>query len=566
MKTDRFSDSIRRKLESIRPDFSEKDWQRMQATLQRATPLPSDAPPAPQPGAGSAWSAQPWLMAAAALSTVVLVSLAIYQRNQISDLRQTVRQLSRPRTTTQPRQATTPNAVALPSADQAARRGGPAAEPLNESDDRSAGPATGNRTDSRPDTVYITRYVTTPTQPTSSAPGRVAQRLADAPAGLRVDYSGPGRSLADAQPQQRRVTRLAATKQGDDVADNTLPIANGTTKATTKATVSRLESKNSPARRTDEKTAMRSKNTRESDVNVPGGRQQPPATEVAANPASGERPATAVPTGLADAGVPSETGQPVATNALTTRPVTMNSLNWSESLARQARRMRPVRTTTVGGQEAPVNQPASQPVRVTFGFRLGAGGELSRNVRSGSLLTELLIGKDLTLGVGLGMASFAGGTFLTPEKFDERKGREHKPGGFKREYVYSRRINPLSDITNIGMHTTRVQLPISLGYRIPVGQTLSLLPSVGTTLGMRSREFVTFTYREPFGTYEEAKLLPIFRATDLFNNLTFGANVEWQRSHWVWQAGPVLTVPTVADANWQQSASVGLRARVFYQF
>lgn len=561
MNTDRFSDSIRRKLESIRPDFSEKNWVRMQATLQQATPPLSGLPTGYQHPANGAWSAQSWLLAAAAVSTVVLVSLAIWQRNQISDLRRTVSQLSKPQTTIQPRrlptETTAPNAVPLPLATQTVRRGGPAANRLNQSADRSANPVTV----SRPDTVYITRYVAVPTKTASPAPDRTAQRLADAPNGSQISRFEQGRSLADAQSQQRKATRSAATERSENVANNTSPFAIGTTNETTNAVNNRPESVNPPTRRTDEKTALQSGNLPESTVNVLGGTKRLPAPEATDNPASTER-ATAVPAGFADAGVSGETGQPAVTYALaTSQPLTMEAIDWSNVLARQAKRMRPVRTTTVGGQAVPASQPVTQPVgQVAVGFRIGVGAEVSRTVRSGGVLTELLIGKHLTLGAGFGWASFAGGTFLTDVEFDRGK-----PKKFRRDYIPGRGIDPRSDILNIKTHTVQVQIPISFGYRIPVSQTVSLLPSVGTTLSLRGRELVTFTYRQPLRNFETASYR-VPRPVDLRNNLTFGAAVEWKRSHWIGQVGPVLTVPTVADTHWHEGPSVGLRARVFYQF
>ena len=224
--------------------------------------------------------------------------------------------------------------------------------------------------------------------------------------------------------------------------------------------------------------------------------------------------------------------------------------------------MRPARTVTVGGQVVPVSQPASQPINpVVFGFRIGAGGEVSRTVQSGGLQTELLIGNHLALGVGIGMASFADGTFPTDIEFDRLKPKGFKP--FK--HNYARGIDPRSKIVDIKTQTVRVQLPVSLGYRIPVSRRLSLLPSVGTTLGFQSKEFVTFTYRQPLRN-DQTISRTIVRPESLLHNLTIGTGVEWKLSHWIGQVGPVLTVPTVTNANWQETASLGLRARVFYQF
>ena len=236
----------------------------------------------------------------------------------------------------------------------------------------------------------------------------------------------------------------------------------------------------------------------------------------------------------------------------------MATKDWSKSLAYRARALHPVQTTVVGGAAAP-ESPASQSVRqVAIGFRVGVGMDVSQNLLSGSVLTELVVGNHLTLGVGLGKASFAGGTFLTDHDFDRDMHRDFR-------HNYARGLDPHNDIINIGIRTERVQLPISLGYRIPVSQTVSLVPSVGTILNLQSTQFVNFFYHEPFKGYEETHHREDV-AVNLVSNLTFGANVEWKRRHWVGQVGPLLTVPILADANWQQVPSIGLRARAFYQF
>ncbi|GAB3643833.1 hypothetical protein [Spirosoma arcticum] len=576
METDPFNDSIRRKLESIRPDFEEKDWKRMQATLQQATPPPSGIHTTPHPFTISR-TARPWLMAAATVSAVVLVSFAAWQRAQISDLRQTLSQL-RQQQTARSRQAllktAAPNAERLPSDGQTARRNEVPANPVGQPANR--GQATANRTD----TVYITRSVPVPAHPANPALDRVAQRSANAPAESSADRADRVRLSAKAQPQQRQSTRSTASDQRNDVAentspvadettnapDNTSPVANGTINAVTNDT--RNTTRNRPGRtksttrRTDERTAMRSGTQR--DNTAPGREKRPSVTaSTDSRTTSNGLPMTASDKSTGEI-VPAEgvTNQPTATYELAaSRPLTTKSVDWNQALSRQTKRMQPVRTTTVGGQAAPVSQPASQPVRVAFGFRVGAGGEVSRTVQSGGLQTELLIGKHLTLGVGVGMASFAGGTFPTDLEFDRRKPKKFKQ--FK--YNYGGGINPLSKIVGIEIQTVRVQIPVSLGYRIPVSQTLSLLPSVGTTLSFQSKEFVTFTERHPWRGDQTGSRTTV-QPEDLLQNLTFGTGLEWKRKHWAVQAGPVVTVPLVADANWEESTSVGLRARVFYQF
>ena len=586
MKTDRFSDSIRRKLESIRPDFSEKDWARMQATLLKhpITP-PSGSPtagsPTPfQPVATSMWSAQPWLMAAAAASTVVLLSVAIWQQKQINQLHQTVSQLSRQRTATQPNPAThetiTPDAVALPADQQTARRTEIQPGALNQPGpaDRSIGATDSKKMSSgRPDTVYVTRYVPVPAAPASGMPERTAQRSAYAnrPASDNQPErlnEADGAPIAADRPLKKRLSNQPGNAgqhtdvDGVAVTDDASPVVSEATNAVPAESTRRSESANAPTRRTTDRTTGQPVVTR--SENLAGGRRKRSTSALSTmpttNPSGSNDVVTTETTDLKDvASTSTATTEPTASYELaTSQPLTMDTKDWSKSLAYRARALRPARTTVVGGTAAP-ESPASQPVRqMAIGFRVGVGTDISQNLLTGHILTELLLGNHLTLGIGLGKASFAGGKFLTDHDFDRDMRQNFR-------HNFARGLDPRNDIINIGIRTERVQLPISLGYRIPVSQTISIVPSVGTILNLQSTQFVNFFYREPFQGFEESRHKEDV-AVNLLSNLTFGANVEWKRRHWIGQAGPLLTTPTFADAGWKQGQSLGLRARVFYQF
>ncbi|MDB5241366.1 MAG: hypothetical protein JWP57_1991 [Spirosoma sp.] len=563
METDPFSDSIRRKLESIRPDFKEKDWARMQSTLlQHTTPPPTGSPAGFQPVAGSVWSAQPWLLAAA-VSTAVLVGVVIWQQAQIKNLRQTVGQLSGQKLTTQPRQTpaetTKPGTTTSRTEGQSAQRIESMTSPLSPSAASNAAPA------SRLDTVYVTRYVPVPA---SSARSRTTEPLANSPEIQPGDRSAPERvqSLATVQPQQRRTNQLAP-EQRNDVADVTSPVSTGSTNTQTDAvsneTSNRAEPSSRPTRSLDSKTDMLAKGLTAGNRSKRNRRSSTAATnDVAVRASNGSTSGSSAPATSVNEAASSQTGStevtglPALSYKLTaSRPLTIEATDWSKALTNRARPLRPARTAIIGGQVVPESQPISP---IVLGFRVGAGAEVTRSVLSGGVLGELLVGNRLSLGVGLNMASFAGGTFFTDEDFDRKKRMNFR-------HDYARGIDPRSEILNIGIHTERLLIPITMGYRIPVSQTLSLLPSVGTTLNLQTHEFVTFTYRQPFRTFEAASYR-IFRPVELINTLNFGAGVEWKRNHWVWQAGPVITIATNADLNWQAGTAIGLRARLFYQF
>ncbi|AQG80039.1 hypothetical protein [Spirosoma montaniterrae] len=133
MNIDRFGDSIRRKLESIRPDYTERDWARMQATLQQAQLQTNGmAEPVVRP----LWANRTAWLAAAMISTVVLFAHNVWQRQQIKELRRSVQALNQPKTTASSRPAS-PSQV---------------------------------------DTVYITRYVPLSSNSANSTPDAVTQR------------------------------------------------------------------------------------------------------------------------------------------------------------------------------------------------------------------------------------------------------------------------------------------------------------------------------------------------------------------------------------------------------
>lgn len=565
----------------------------MQASLQQATPTPSTgSPTAHQPFAGSAWSAQPWLMAAAAVSTAVLISVAVWQRSQINDLRS---QLS----AKQPTQTIHPTPPATETDAPTASVNGRTSPSVDGSPGQTSrlaerGEATAHRTD----TVFITRYVTIPA-PGSSSQNRTAQRSANGLNDESVDRPERNQPLASGDDQQRSVTRPTSPVRNNDVS-NTLPlleparnrrnepaepvtqpdrrvatvdqpndIAEESIRTTIpSATGMATETYSRPATESRSIRRANERNTRLSRSSRPGriaGRDDRSSTTdpyigSTGSVASGSPSDAFIGTKDA-AGTDAAAGQPtVAYEAVTSRPLTLGTIDWKTPLAYRARRMRPARTTVVGGTAAPAAEATSQPVeQVAIGFRLGAGVEVMSKLISGSALGELLVGNHLRISTGLGLASFAGGKFGSDDEFNKNNRQN-----FRRDYV--RGIDPRNQLLNIGIHTEIVQVPLNFGYRIPLNKSFGLLPSVGTTFNLQSREHVTFEYRPPFYRSTETVSSQISRPIDLVNSLSLGTGLEWNRNHWVAQAGPVMVLSRKSTVNWQDGTSFGLRARVFYQF
>lgn len=564
MNTDRFTDIIRRKLESIRPDFTEKDWVRMQATLQQATPPSPDAhlpgPSVVQHG----WAGQPWLMAAAAVSTVVLISVGVWQRQQINDLRQTVRQLNQQRVTASPpaTNAAGPNspvanspATPLPGQSDnnpsVAARSGTAPEASVRSNAARPNVTVIQPVARQTDTVYVTRYLPTPV-PTSQSTTRRSVQRTPAPADRQNEGAQPNTPGND--PQRLTAPAISPTEQVADTPAKAQKPAGQLPNAGRETEPIAAGDKPTERFTTDQ---VAGKTTRQPGRNQYDSYQQTgqsngdPIAILPTRPGNSENPAT-------QTGATGEANRPaVQYELMASRPTQFGTTDWTAALLRRANRTKPTRTTTVGGQSAPEIQPVRH---LAVRLRLGAGTDVSKAVWSFSAFTEVIIGRHWTLNLGLSRANHLNGTFVTDADFYRKTRQDFRKG-------YARGVPPGHDILAIGLRTTRIQLPINVGYRIPLNQNLTLLPSVGTNLNLLSAEHVTFYKRVPFrGSDYEVINNDILRPVNTFNNLTFGTSLEWHQRHWALQGGSVLTAPLRTDTKWQTGLTAGLRARVMYQF
>lgn len=549
MKTDRFTDIIRRKLESIRPEFTDNDWARMQSTLNDANLPQPNTPNVHQPFPGGLWSGQPWLLAAASISTVALIALGVWQRREINQLRQTIGQLQTPAIHQPVPTPSIAESKGEPHFDVAQSPKVLGVEPpgITSSANRNESQAT------RPDTVYITRYVATPSR--SNPQTRPKEHL-----------SHQWALSDDQQSATEMPTAPSIARRSANLPDNQ-PIESHDASSTSPAVVNNTYSESTTA----SKSAVRSVRQKGLQNRIAGTSAPKRSRKASLNPVGNDDVVNANSVSQSERSVAAT--QPSANyNLVTHRPLVLPKKNWTISLAQRARRMQPARPTVVTAESA--QEPESQPVKsMATRFRVGASGEVASRLWSVGVYTELLVGKHLTVGVGLNEATYLN-RFITEDDFNGRTQRD-----FRKEF--GRGINAWGDILNIDTRQVRLQLPINLGYRIPLNQSLALLTSAGTFLNLTSAENVTFYCRPPqfppmqpqpqsgFTEVEASRS----QSVALINSLSLGAGIEWQRGHWALQATPVLTIPTQTDPkvkqidlNWQQNVTAGLRARLMYQF
>ena len=605
MKTDRFSDIIRRKLESIRPEFSEKDWAKMQSTLQNANMPQPGSSGTGHPFSGSIWSSHPWMMAAATVSTIALVTLGIWQRREINELRQTVGQLNK-------QQVQSIQKPAEQKLSDDIRSDLTNANGLRPKDaDESSTPSRKiDRQSIRPDTVYINRYVAVPspsrsqsevpyeiplkqriTSPTQERYAKTSEKPASTDV-LRQPTNQPSTpqtvpyGVTSTSDKVLNSKPLVTKNEAVDQPENDRAIADrnvsgrkaegrGADHLNDKGqSGERLNEKNRIAGNLNEKSqgSERSNGANQASERITGKNRETKSTTSNAIDKTNNEVAQVTPVQPESSAETSTI--PANYELANTRPLSTKSLNWNALLAQRVKRMQPVRTVPVTtapvqvAEKTKVSAPESQPInRATVRFRAGVGGEIASSLWSAGVFTETLIGKHLTVGVGLSQATYTG-MFIDDFDFDVKTRRD-----FRKEF--GRLVDPKRDvmnrqIMNIDTKTARVQIPLSLGYRIPITQTLSLLPTVGTSLNLKSAEDVTFycPIYLPVRGFDQFQLSDNNRTAPLINTLALGVGLEWQRRHWVVQTSPILTLPmqSESDPNWQNSATFGLRARVLFQF
>ena len=534
MKPDTFTELIRRKLESIRPDATERDWVRMQRSLQRAgLSGPSGAPTT---GVGSMPS---WLLAVAGIGTAVLLAVAVWQRSEINTLRE---QLTQQTTTSAPDGAS----ATLSKPDQ------PVAPTP------------------RTDTVYISRYV--PVEPVERAHPNPANRLDESRSVSEMSADAPAPSTSDNQPVIARNTPRIPTKGTPDVAiGQALPGSTSPDNVLQTDTPSGNDgSENTSLTKapfTDQSRLAGTKGL--GRPQAPNGRtntttanQQPtaqPSTNQPTDPTTPatERILTETVSATEDAPVnQAATPETEVYTLATTRSLLTKHINWNARLARRFARPT-VNTATVSQPESPASQPRT---KLATTFRIGLGSDLRVNYWNTGALAETVLGGHWVIGVGLVRSNALLGSFVTDDEYAYRTRHD-----FRHEFAPN--FDPKREIYGIDVRSIRYQIPVSLGYRIPVSKSLSLIPSMGAYLDLNSDIQVAFSYRTPPPriSYETA----IFQGKEspnLLNAYTAGAALEWQQNHWVVQGGLLYAQPLYSDMNGAADPALGGRARLLYQF
>lgn len=526
MKTDKFEENIRQKLEGIDPPFQESDWLHLRSFLRRNG--------VPSIGGGAVQWFVP-MMSAATVAGLLILTVWQYRTNQ--KLEKTVSSLKDSVTILQQLPVETPVAVA---------------------------PKT--------DTVYSIREVPAP-------------RLAPIAPRYRTNEGalaeGPETNESETDSERNHSTVESSQTQrteGNRPPGNGLPERSGT-KERFSETKNRLNESDQPNRlnagiESSERNYPRSSNSSGSFGNSGNrqdemrysGRQKPSGFEIT-------RPLSAsgngVSSGNGASGLLNSSGNsgsvsPLAESAsISWEPVPQRALEIDSSYYtdRFARRIRRMRASTPQLAASSILKPdVEKPNQRFVHIRVGASAQVGGRQSGFGLATEILMGEHLTIGLGLNRLKVAGEKFVNEVQY-----AFNRRSDFRRDYPGKVPPEIRTQILDINRGGSTLQLPITFGYRIPLGNSVTLTPSVGASFSLEAKDKITYLHQVgPFDFIE--KKFSEKCSPNVYNSWLASIAIEKQWGHWVIQGSPYLSNPLQTTQFSLNHTSAGMRARLLYQF
>lgn len=590
MNNDRFDDALRRKLEEVNPPFQEKNW-----TQLRRFMAGRGFPP-------SIWHApvhwlQPALTAAAAASLLV-VSIWQYRTNQtlndrIQTLTTTVSKLEQVQTSlqktvtdiaSQPRPDTVYVVqrvpVAMPSPLEPGGGSGTfapesgARKQLGTSLSRSAVPqrvaphsvptptVEPNAVDA-PGTLPAERWSARTGQPQGAMPRATDERVVAAPTSPPEPDAAPTEANGNGMPMTSGRTEANANAGSTD---RSVTNRVGSRQGNRQTLLSQRAALNPAAGDQPSGTVNSSVSTSPTRSSSPSLNETPVYTN--ANPIGRATNATGTQSSIAPPA--QRAGESFLANVKSVDRITSltQSDEWVDSWQRRLRRVR-YRSPYAQAPTEVAAVPAKHTNPTNLRWRLGVGGDATTAMSTYGVYGELVVNNRLTISAGFGQATWSGDSYQTEIQFSERTKRD-----FRREYpneAASGNMGPgnpfpvVRKFVDINRTASALLMPLQVGYRLDIGRKFFLTPSVGATIGLGPSETVSFAYERIPRDYEQRNLT-YSRPVGLYSSWTLGVGLERQMGPFVAQLSPIASAPVMGQRSGLNATSVGLRARVYYQF
>lgn len=213
--------------------------------------------------------------------------------------------------------------------------------------------------------------------------------------------------------------------------------------------------------------------------------------------------------------------------------------------------------------------PEKQTHPISLRWRMGVGGDVSTESAGYGVYGEVIIHNRLAISAGVGPAAWRGDAYQSEVQFNERTKHDFRreyPGGNVPPLIGPGPIMRPREVLDISRSGRAVVVPIQVGYRLDVGRQWGVTPFLGANLSFSPAETVSFAYEKQVYRELERRNLTVDRPLIAYSSWTVGFGLERKFGPFVAQLSPVVSVPIVSKDSGLNTSSVGLRARLYYQF
>ena len=191
-------------------------------------------------------------------------------------------------------------------------------------------------------------------------------------------------------------------------------------------------------------------------------------------------------------------------------------------------------------------------------FRVGAGQQWEGRTKAFSVWNEVLLGKHWSVQTGLSWQKLEEQKF-----FDERIFKEKMKKDFREDHA--EKLPTSFDIFNISTSTKITRIPLNLTYRNEVNHGFSYFVGAGTTVNLRARQTLSFDFKRPsrdYGQEIKERNIPF----PLINNVNALVGVEKRWSPIVLQVSSFLNTRFKTFPFLDDRTDVGLQVKLLYEF
>ncbi|WP_373515991.1 hypothetical protein [Persicitalea sp.] len=191
-------------------------------------------------------------------------------------------------------------------------------------------------------------------------------------------------------------------------------------------------------------------------------------------------------------------------------------------------------------------------------FRVGAGQQWEGRTRAFSLWNEALLGEHWSVQAGLSWQKLEDQKF-----FDELIFKKKMRSDFRKDHAG--KLPPSFDIFNISTSTKLIRIPLNLTYRNEIGKDFSYFVGAGTNLNLRAKQTLSFDFKRPSRDYgqETKERNIVFPA---INNVNALVGLEKRWSPIVLQVSSFLNTRFKTFIFLDDRTDVGLQVKLLYEF